>query len=148
MTASNQHPFDPSQVQAPPAVRRYSLLLIEPYFVMRRTVASVASGLQGIKVHEAPSVESASALLSGRAFDGFVVALEDQEAVLSLINSIRSGETLSPASASVAVTAEHCDVATIAALRELGVRRILVKPFKVKTILETVAAFSEQAEPG
>lgn len=124
--------------------RKFSLLLVEPYFVLRRTVASVAGGLEGVKVHEAPTLQSASELLSGRAFDGFVVALEDQEAVLALINSIRSGETPSPSSASVAVTAEHCDLDTIASLRELGVRRILVKPFKVKTILETVSAFSAQ----
>lgn len=133
------------ETKTPPR-RKYSLLLVEPYFVLRRTVASVAGGLDGVKVHEAPSLESASELLSGRRFDGFVVALEDQEAVLALINSIRSGETPSASSASVAVTAEHCDIDTIKALRELGVRRILVKPFKVKTILETVAAFSEQGE--
>jgi hypothetical protein len=42
----------------------------------------------------------------------------------------------------VAVTSDHCDVETIEKLRELEVRRLLLKPFKVKTILETIMAFS------
>jgi response regulator of citrate/malate metabolism len=40
------------------------------------------------------------------------------------------------------VTAAACDAATVALLREQGVQRILLKPFKVRTLLEVVATLS------
>ena len=122
--------------------RRYTLLLIEPHFVTRRTVVSVARSFEGMDVQEAPGIDSAAQWLTFKSFDGFVIALGDQQEALSLISRIRSGETPSNAHASVAVTSDHCDVDTIEKLKSLEVRRLLLKPFKVKTILETIEAFS------
>jgi len=127
----------------PEAAKRYSLLLIEPHFVMRRTVVSVASSIDGVDVRESPGMESAEQLLAFKAFDGFVIALGDKAEELEIISRIRAGATPSAVNASVAVTSDRCDVATIEKLRELEVRRVLLKPFKVKTILETIAAFSK-----
>jgi DNA-binding NarL/FixJ family response regulator len=124
------------------STRRYNLLLVEPHFVTRRTVVSVAQTIDGIEVKESPGVDSAEQLLNFKAFDGFVIALNDQAEALDMIARIRRGQTPSAANASVAVTSEQCDVGTIEKLRELEVRRLLLKPFKVKTILETISAFS------
>lgn len=126
------------------AARRYRLLLVEPHFVTRRTLVSVARSIDAIQVDikEAPGVESAEQLLAFKSFDGFVIALNDQAEALEMISRIRQGHTPSAANASVAVTSDQCDVGTIEKLRELEVRRLLLKPFKVKTILETIMAFS------
>jgi len=121
--------------------KRYSLLLVEPYTLVRSTVTSVARSLDLVDIQESPSVEAAENLLRARAFDGFVIALDDDDAGLELLSRIRDGRTSSPPDAAVAITADRVDQAGIEALRQLEVKRVLLKPFKVKTILETIAAF-------
>ena len=44
----------------------------------------------------------------------------------------------------IALTAESCDLGTLALYKELGVRRIMLKPFKVKTVLEVVASLAAE----
>lgn len=121
--------------------KRFSLLLVEPHTLVRSTVTSVARSLDLVDIHETPSVDAAENLLRARAFDGFVIALDDDQAGLGLINRIRNGSTSSPAMAAVAITTERVDQASIETLRQLEVKRVLLKPFKVKTILETITAF-------
>lgn len=125
--------------------KRFSLLLVEPYSVVRSTVTSVARSLDMVDIQDAPSIEAAAPLLSTRAFDGFVIALGDDGAGLELINRIRNGSTASPTTAVVAITTERMDPDSIAALKKLDVKRVLLKPFKVKTILETIAALAQPA---
>ncbi len=125
--------------------KRYSLLLVEPYSVVRSTVTSVARSLDIVDIQDAPSIEAAATLLRAHAFDGFVIALGDDHAGLELINRIRNGSTSSPATAAVAITTESVNQESIAAFKKLDVKRVLLKPFKVKTILETIAAFAQPA---
>lgn len=126
------------------SMRPYKLLLLEPHFVTRRTVVSVARSFERLEVRESSGIESAEQLLEFTPFDGFVIALGEQLEGLGLISRIRAGQTSSDVNAAVAVTAEGCDVETIQKLRELAVRRVMLKPFKVKTILETISAFSAE----
>lgn len=125
--------------------KRFSILLVEPYSVVRSTVTSVARSLDIVDIQDAPSIDAATPLLRAHAFDGFVIALGDDRAGLALVSLIRNGGTSSPSTAAVAITAESVDQESIAALKKLGVKRVLLKPFKVKTILETINAF---AQPG
>lgn len=122
---------------------RFAVLLVEPYSVVRATVKSVARSLNIVDVYESPSVETAVQMLHGRSFDGFVIALGDDASGLDLINRIRSGDTSSPATAAVAITTDRVDEKSIQAFKQLDVRRVLLKPFKVKTILETISAFAQ-----
>ncbi|CAH0348543.1 response regulator [Aquabacterium sp. CECT 9606] len=125
------------------SAKRFSILLVEPYSVVRSTVISVARGLDIVDIHEAPSIDAAAPLLRARAFDGFVIALGNEGAGLALIRLIRDGGTSSPSTAAVAVTTERVDPESIAAFKKLDVKRVLLKPFKVKTILETITAFAQ-----
>ena len=129
------------------AQKRYSLLLVEPYSVVRSTVTSVARSLDMVDIQEAPSIDAAAPLLRAQAFDGFVIALGEDQAGLALINRIRDGNTSSPTTAAVAITTESVNQDSIAAFKKLDVKRVLLKPFKVKTILETIAAFAQPASP-
>lgn len=128
----------------PQHIRRFSLLLVEPYSVVRSTVTSVARSMNLVDIHETPSLDAATQLLRDRAFDGFVIALGDNQAGLDLIARIRNGSTSSPATAAVAITTERVDPSSIEAFRKLEIKRVLLKPFKVKTILETISAFAAQ----
>ncbi|RZL01958.1 MAG: response regulator [Rubrivivax sp.] len=125
------------------SAKRFSLLLVEPYTLVRSTVASVARSLDRVDIQESPSVDAAEALLRVHAFDGFVIALGEDQSGLALVARIRNGNTSSPATAAVAITAEQVDQSSIEQLKQLEVKRVLLKPFKVKTVLETIAAFAQ-----
>lgn len=176
--------------------RRPILLLIEPDYMLRRTVALTARSLDIGEVHESGSFEAAARLLEHTRFDGLIVALGHaapacpaappavqpapppdaqsaapaqaapadaphadaqpiadgpaapgaaQAAVdpaLTLIERVRMGATYCDAGTPIAVMAEGLNAACVASLREMDIARILVKPAKVKTILEAVIAIA------
>ena len=129
----------------------FSLLLVEPQFVLRSTVTSVARSMDVGEIHAAPSREAASQMLLGRRFDAFVIAVDSDGEGLKLINAIRAGTGRSPSDAAVVVMADFCDERAIAAFKQLKVRRVLLKPFKVKDVLETIQALAQserQTVPG
>lgn len=128
------------------SARKFSLLLVEPQFVIRRTVVSVTSAIDGLHIREATGTEAARPLLASESFDGFLIDQGEDAAGVTLIERVRSGETPSPAQASVAIMLTQCGSETVEALRKLSVQRVLIKPFKVKTLLETVIAFYQQKE--
>ena len=130
---------------------RFSLLLVEPYFVLRSTVTSVARGLDIGDIHAAPSHEAAAQMLMAYRFDAFVISVGEDGGGLKLINTLRGGTTRSRADAAVVVTADFCDERTVVAFKQLQVRRVLLKPFKVKDVVETITALAQrerQAVPG
>jgi len=49
------------------------------------------------------------------------------------------GSTANDAALPIALTAESCDLATLTLFKQMQVRRIMLKPFKVKTVLEVVS---------
>ena len=127
-----------NKLSEPGAAGAPTLLLLEPYFVLRRTVASVVQSLQLAHITEAPSLSVAHGLASNQRFDAFVLALGEQRDELTLLRQLRAGHTVSAPSAPVAVMIETCDAELVRALRELGVMRVMLKPFKVKTIADTI----------
>lgn len=131
------------------ASEHFSLLLVEPYFVLRSTVTSVARGLDIGEVHAAPSAEAAAQMMMARRFDAFVIAMGDDSSGLTLINTLRGGGTRSAPDAAVVVMADLCDERAVAAFKQLKVRRVLLKPFKVKSVVETITALArtEQCAP-
>ena len=123
------------------------MLLLEPTTLLRRTVALTARSLGLANVHEAASHVLAQSLLDRKAFDGALIAIDDQHGVhdeeaLALLDKVRSGGTASAASMPIAVMTDRCDAALLAALRARGVNRILLKPFKARHLLDTFAAFA------
>jgi DNA-binding NarL/FixJ family response regulator len=119
-----------------------ALLLLEPYFVLRHTVVSVVQGLQLARITEASNLDAAHWLVANLRFDAFVLALGEKRDELALLRRLRAGHTRSAPSAPVAVMTETCDAELVHALRELGVMRVMLKPFKVKTALEVVQALT------
>lgn len=124
----------------PPA--RKCLLLLEPDPMVRHTVALTARNTGLADIHEAPSLKTAQEVLRQTTFDGLLLALDNNNQALDLIERLRSGQTPSPASASVAVMVTQCDQARAEQLRVAGVNQIILRPFKVKTLLQTIMSMS------
>lgn len=119
------------------------LLLLEPFSVLRQTVAMVARDLGIAEVVQAASLESAVQLMETRRFDACIVGVAEDRREMALIQRLRAGTLQAPASTPVAVTTAGCDAGMILALKDLQVSRIVLKPFKVKTILETLNKMAE-----
>ena len=116
------------------------LLLLEPQFVLRRTVSTMARDMGLADVHEATSTAVAVRLLSERRFNGLLIAIDDEGESLELLRRLRAGEASHPADVPVAATAMACDVELALRLKQLDVCRLLLKPFKVRGMLEVISA--------
>ncbi|SEK86714.1 Response regulator receiver domain-containing protein [Roseateles sp. YR242] len=118
--------------------RQAQLLLVDPHSLFRRTVALVARQLQVAEVHECSSHDAAQRLLEFQPMDGLLVDIGGGLDALALVQSVRAGALRCPPAMPIALTAEACDVATAQLYKELEIRRIMLKPFKVKTALEVI----------
>lgn len=121
---------------------RKTLLLLEPDAMVRRTVALTARSTGLAEIQEAPSFKTAQEIMRQTIFDGLLLALDDNDQELELIERLRSGQTPSPASATIAVMVTQCDQARAEKLRVAGVNQIILRPFKVKTLLSLIHGMS------
>lgn len=117
-----------------------TLLLVEPQFLFRRAVAGVARELQLAEVRETSNFDDATALVSHQHVDAMIVDLDDHGPAMALIKRIRDGQSRCLRTIPIAVLAGTCSAGMVAELRALDVRRIVLKPFKVKLVLECIEA--------
>ena len=117
----------------------HRLLLVEPENLMRRTVAAVARDLHLARIDEASSVAAAERALEATRFDGLVLSLDERGQALQMLDRLRAGAFYTTARAPVVVMVDACDPGTVMRMKALEVRRILLKPFKVKSVLESVS---------
>jgi DNA-binding response OmpR family regulator len=122
--------------------RKSSLLLLEPDHMLRRTVALTARSANLAEVREATSIDNARALLKSDAFDGVLLTLSTEDHELELIENVRAGKTASSSGATIAVMVTQCDADRAKKLQLLGVNQIILRPFKVKTLLTTIQAIA------
>ena len=128
-----------------PAAPPIELLLVEPQFLLRRTVAAVARDLRLANPRELTTIEQAESLVSVHAFDALFLSLDEEAAALELMNRVRTGGTKCAADIPIAVTAAACDTPLALRLKLLEVRRLLLRPFKVKGVLDAIAALRPPA---
>lgn len=120
--------------------RRPLLLVIEPDFMVRRTIALVARDLDIADVHETSGSDAAASLLATAAYDGVLVCIDDRG--YALIEQLRGGRTLCSARTPLAVTMSSCGVEDVQRLRDLGIDHVLLRPFKVKAVLQALQVLS------
>jgi DNA-binding NarL/FixJ family response regulator len=128
-------------------VAKGRLLLVEPQFVLRRTVATLARDTGLADVREATSAAVAEKLLHERRFDALLLAMDEEGESLELLRRVRAGETLQPGDLPVAVTAMSCDRELALRMKQLDVCRLLLKPFKVRGMLEVISALGAPGSP-
>jgi hypothetical protein len=133
--------------QAAPTRPPISLLLVEPQFLLRRTVAAVARDMRLAHPQEITTVEAAARLLSVRSFDALFLSLDEGDRAIDLMQRVRAGDTECAATVPIAVTAESCDTSLALRLKTLDVRRLLLRPFKVKGVLDAIGALRQTPTP-
>lgn len=121
------------------------ILLVEPEHLLRRTVALTVRSLGTAEITEAATYPVAHGLCGRRGFDGAVIALEwplsqERHRGLTLIQQIRAGDSASQAAMPIAVLVESCTAETLQLLRSCGIARILIKPFRVRDVIDTIDA--------
>ncbi|MFY8087296.1 MAG: response regulator [Rubrivivax sp.] len=126
--------------------RHRRVLLVEPQSLLRSTVVSVAREIELARIEEASSVQAALLRMECMAFDGLLLSC-DEDGALGLLTRLRQGELASPADLPVVVMASGCTGEQVLSLKQLAVRRLLLKPFKVRALLESVQQlWAPQAE--
>ena len=128
-----------------PSAPAFNVLLVEPVDLLRRTVSMTLRSLGTAEVTEAPTYPTGHQFCNRRRFDGVVVALEwqhagEQQKGLSLIQQIRAGDCICPATTPIAVLVDSCNTELLHVLRSCGISRILIKPFRVRDVIETIDA--------
>jgi len=135
----------PNNSKKPPG-RRF--LLIEQSLVMRQTIALTAGSLRIGEVHQSGSVALALPMLEGMPFDGVVMTVDqDGDAKArafdyATLERIRDGRTASKPDLPIVVLTAACDASFVSAMRALRIERILVKPFRARTLLEALAGMT------
>lgn len=121
------------------------VLLVEPQFVLRRTIAMVARDLGMVDFYEASNVGRARTLLAGDAFDGLVLDVQEGAQVMELLSDLRRGRFATPPDVRVVVLATDGKPVDEARLQALGVTRVLGKPVRISDLL---AAIADAQAPG
>lgn len=124
-------------------------LLVEQLLVMRQAITLTASSLRIGEVHQSGSVALALPMLESMPFDGIVMAV-DQDGEekarafdYAVLERIRDGRTASKPDVPIVVLTAACDASFVSDMRSLRIERILVKPFRARTLLEALAGMTE-----
>lgn len=125
-------------VAHPPAV-----LLVEPQFVVRRTMVAVGRELGLVDFHEASSVARALPMLEARRFGGMVLDLDDGNDALTLLERVRAGEFVCRPDLPVVALTFAGPSGAASRLEALKPLRTLDKPFKVRELLASVALMAK-----
>ncbi len=114
------------------------ILVVEQTTIVGSIIVSTARELKLPRVRLATSIRAAQILLEQQSFGGLIVSLNDEQPALELLEKLRTGAYRTPANVPVAVTTTACGVELAHALRGHFVRRILLKPFKVRDVILTI----------
>lgn len=128
----------------------FNILLFEPAHLLRRTVALTVRSLGTAEVTEAATFATAQQFCEHRRFDGAVIAVEwplppDSCSGLVLIQQLRHGQGGSAPSIPIAVLVDSCNAELLEVLRACDVKRILIKPFRVRDVIDTIDNMREPA---
>jgi len=122
----------------------HSMLVLEPDAVVRSTVAAVVRELELAQVQQAASVPLGTQVLTETAVDALVLSLADTEAALELLIRLRAGEFPSRADIPVVVLAPACDGSLALRLKQLEVLRLLLTPFKIRDVVQTLESLAPE----
>lgn len=123
------------------------ILLVEPQFVLRRTMVMVARDLGMVDFQEASSVGRARALLATEAYEGVVLDLQEGPQALELLSELRQGRFATPRDTRVVVLAGGGSQVDTERLQGLGVARVLGKPVRISELLDAVVGVQEEGAP-
>ena len=114
------------------------ILLVEHSAMIGNIILSTARqlGLRPIRV--VTNCRSAQHFLEHQAFDGLITSMDDEEETLALIQKLRGGYFRSATNLPIAITTAQCSAPLAARIKLFNVRRILLKPFKIRDLVVTI----------
>jgi len=121
-----------------PTRARPPILLLEPHSLTASIIVSTARQLDLPPVRQVSSVRNAQQQLAAQGFLGMVLSLDDAEPAVALLEQVRNAQLAVPAQMPVAVTTAQVDASTAVKMKALQVRRVLLKPFKVRDVIATL----------
>ena len=116
------------------------ILLVEPQFVLRRTIVMVARDLGMVDFHEASSVGRARTLLAAQTYHGLVLDLHEEQQALELLGELRLGRFATARDARVVVLAADAKPDAASRLQALGATCVLNKPVRISDLLTMLVA--------
>lgn len=119
------------------------MLLVEPQFVLRRTLVAVGRDLAIVAFDEAANLERGRTLLLAQAYQGVVLDFQDSARALALLRELREGRFATPPDAHVVVMAAALQAEDEARLRHLGIAAMLGRPFKISQLLDGLAGIGD-----
>lgn len=123
-------------------------LLVEPQFVLRRTIAMVARDQGVVDFHEVSSVGRARALLAGEAYEGVVLDLAEGPQAMELLADLRQGQFATPPNVRVIALAAEGNPVDDAALQAWGIAQVLGKPVRISDLLGVIASTPSHGTSG
>jgi hypothetical protein len=121
-------------------------LLIESDGLIRGTVASVCRQLNILKAHPAINVSQGEQILREQTVHGVLISVADGEVSLAFLDRLRAGVLDCPADLPVAVMAPSCDQDLALRLKALNVRRLLLRPFRLRSVIHTLEQMLHEAQ--
>lgn len=122
------------------------LLLVEPDSLIRSTVAGVCKQLNLARVNQAASVSVAERVVESKSVDLMLVSLNEGDSALVFLERVRSGEWTPVTEVPVAVTAETAHQELVDRVRSIGVKRLLLQPYKIKDVILTIETLRQALE--
>lgn len=123
------------------------VLLIEPDNLVRSTVASICRDLKLVRILQASSLASGEPHLLARPVQGLMLSLAEGDAALDLLGRVRAGAFACEPTIPVMVMASGCTKEQMVRLKALEVRRLLLQPFRLRDVVNTVEQLWPLAEP-
>ncbi len=122
------------------------LLLVEPNSLIRSTVSAVCQQIALVEVHQAASVAAAEQVLQSHPIDLMLISLNQVEEAFALLALIRGGWWGVTAEMPIAVTVQNANSEMIARIRPMEVSRVLLQPYKIRDVIETVEILCQELQ--
>lgn len=125
--------------------RNQDILLIEPSSLTGSIIVATARQLSLPAVRQVNSVRMAQQRLTHQDFAGLIVSIdEQQQEAIALLEQVRNDALAISASVPVAVITAQVDASTAVKMKALQVRRVLIKPFKVRDVIATIGLLKDR----
>ena len=115
-----------------------AVLVIQTDGQVRGTLAGGCRTLPWLAVHTASSVELGEDLIKEETLDAIILSLDEGAEAVDLLTRIRMGECRVDAGVPVMALIQQATAEIVAQLKPLGVTRLLLHPFTLGDVLETV----------
>lgn len=115
-----------------------AVLVIQTDGQVRGTLAGGCRTLPWLAVHTASSVELGEDLIKEETPDAIILSLDEGAEAVDLLTRIRLGECRVDAGVPVMALIQQATAEIVAQLKPLGVTRLLLHPFTLGDVLETV----------